>query len=78
MRLERNPEHKDGYEDRHEYWKATLADSDLKTLLVETSYSHAQKFFETVNSKVIPPLRAGQSRRLKTPVATRCAQTPLA
>ena len=42
------------YAQRHEYWVKNLPEGPLKEELVKVSYQPAQKFFEALNSVVIP------------------------
>jgi methyl-accepting chemotaxis protein len=44
------------YNKRHEYWVDNLPDGQIKEELVNTSYRPAKKFFETLNSIVIPAI----------------------
>jgi methyl-accepting chemotaxis protein len=48
------------YVARHDYWKNTLPEGELKTALVETSYEPAMAFFRTYDQKFLPTVMAGK------------------
>ncbi len=44
------------YEDRHEYWARELSNGQVKTLLLEKSYSPAKEFFDVRDRQYTPAL----------------------
>jgi methyl-accepting chemotaxis protein len=56
------------YAERHEYWVKNLPEGPLKEELVKVSYQPAQKFFETLNSVVIPAVMSKDGAKARQAV----------
>ena len=50
--------HKD-YDDRHSYWKGVLPEGEMKTAMIEESYTPAVDFFNIATTQFVPDVLAG-------------------
>jgi len=58
------------YSARHEYWYASLADSDLRREMLETAYGPALKFFSLGDEELWPAVAHGETERARALVYT--------
>lgn len=48
------------YEDRHDFWNANMADSEIKAKLMKDTHDPAAEFFNLANERLIPACLAGK------------------
>ncbi|MEV9285898.1 hypothetical protein AB0148_26820, partial [Klebsiella pneumoniae] len=51
------------YDERKTYWTSSALQPALKAMLVETSDAQVRKFWQTLDSDLLPALRAGDAAK---------------
>ena len=64
--IERLAQLRKDYDDRRAYWSAHLPEGPMRKALLETSFLPAQRYFQLVESELIPALQAGQLDKVAT------------
>jgi methyl-accepting chemotaxis protein len=57
--------------DRHTFWSDRLSPGPLRDKLLETSYQPAERFFEVLDSELLPALQQGQSAAARSILQTK-------
>lgn len=64
--LERLKTLKRDFEERHRFWSSALPPGELRSKLLETSYRPAVRFFELLDSDVVPAIEQEQRERARS------------
>ncbi len=54
------------FDDRREFWSKDLADSEIKNLVINTSYKPGKEFIDIQQKRLIPALQAGDATEIAT------------